>query len=123
LLFSGSGYAARVRIEIMKEQILAECSARGTCPLDRKQFDETFAGHDLTIQVRSALDFAQNHDLALGRSAGDQHFVFYRLHKAPENGRPLGQRQQNKPSQRRKRRSHGQKKPQGAASRPYGRSF
>jgi hypothetical protein len=52
--------------------------------MSRKEFDETFAGRDLTIQVRAALDFAQQNGLAFGRSMGDQHFVFSRLPAVPE---------------------------------------
>lgn len=68
----------------MRERIVEECATRGTCPMNRKEFDETFAGRDLTIQVRAALDFAQQNGLAFGRSMGDQHFVFSRLPAAPE---------------------------------------
>ena len=107
----------------MREQILDECLKRGACPLNRKQFDETFSGYDLTIQMRSAIDFAQQNDLALGRSTGDQHFVFYRLSKSQEttlNQRPSRQKTSG---HRARRRSQARRKPSRAYSRPFGRSF
>ena len=109
----------------MIERILDECSQRRTCPLNRKEFDETFTGADLTIQVRAAIDFAQQHDLAFARSTGDQLFVFSRLPKAPEAGRG-GQQPRNARRQRPQpghRRSGSKRKPQGAARRPIGRAF
>lgn len=117
--------ATGLRIETMKAQILDECSRRGACPLDRKQFDETFAGFDLTIRMRSAIDFAQQNDLALGRSTGDQHFVFYRLSKSsePSQGQSPRRARQDPSRNRGKRRPHAQKKPSGAFARPFGRSF
>ena len=104
------------------QRILDECSRRGSCPLDRKEFDETFAGADLAIQVRAAIDFAQQHDLAFARSVGDQHFVFSRLPKSQERGhRPaLNEKRQTNETKRRFGR-----KPQASARsrRPFGRSF
>jgi hypothetical protein len=107
----------------MKEQILEECSKRGTCPLDRKQFDASFTGSDLTIQVRSAIDFAQNNGLAFGRSAGDQHFLFSRLPKLPEADASQQRRPGGKPARRPNRRFRGRQQPKGPSSRPFGRSF
>ena len=86
-LFNGSTGKSNKETAIMTQRILDECSRRGTCPLNRKEFDETFAGSDLTVQVRSALDFARLHDLAFARSLGDQAFVFSRLPKMLEGRR------------------------------------
>ena len=75
--------------------------------MNRKEFDETFAGRDLTIQVRAALDFAQQNGLAFGRSMGDQYFVFSRLSAAAPDS---GNQQRKQPSgkfQRSRQRSHG----------------
>jgi hypothetical protein len=55
--------------------------------LNRREFNETFTGADLTIQVRGAIDFAQQHDLAFARSTGDQAFLFSRLPKASKQER------------------------------------
>ena len=107
----------------MKEQILEECTKRGSCPLDRKQFDESFAGHDLTIRVRSAIDFAQQNGLAFGRSTGDQRFVFSRLAALPEGRQDLQQRSPRQSAQRTQRRCQGHRKPKAVTSRPFGRSF
>ena len=76
----------------MREQIVDGCSRQGTYSMSRKEFDETFTGRDLTIQVRAAHDFAQQNGLAFGRSMGDQHFVFSRLPAEPE---PSQQRRPN----------------------------
>jgi hypothetical protein len=107
----------------MTERILEECLRRGTCPLTRKQFDETFAGSDLTIQIRAAIDFAQQNDLAFARSMGDQAFLFSRLPKMsnarqrqPPNAFPSA-----KPAGKRRSRFH--RKPKGLPQRPNGRSF
>ena len=108
---------------IMTERILDECSRNGTCPLNRKEFDETFTGADLTIQVRAAIDFAQQHDLAFARSTGDQHFVFSRLAKAPDPGRGQQRNARRQGAQQNQRRHRPNRKPQGAARRPIGRSF
>jgi hypothetical protein len=117
----------------MIERILDECSQRRTCPLNRKEFDETFTGADLTIQVRAAIDFAQQHDLAFARSTGDQLFVFSRLPKAPEPGRGQqprngrngrnGRREKQQGQGRHHRPGSKRKSQGGAARRPIGRSF
>jgi len=65
----------------MNQRILDECSRKGTCPLNRSEFDAAFGGADLTIQIRAAIDFAQQNDLAFARGMGDQMFVFSRLPK------------------------------------------
>ncbi|MHC1768449.1 MAG: hypothetical protein AB9869_29935 [Verrucomicrobiia bacterium] len=96
----------------MKQQIVEECARRGTCPMNRTQFDETFVGRDLTIQVRAALDFARQNGLAFGRSMGDQHFVFSRL--APENasasghGEGMNRSANGRPVQSPRKRNRGQ---------------
>ncbi len=107
----------------MTARILDECSRRGTCSLNRKEFDEIFAGSDLTIQIRAAIDFAQQNDLAFARSLGDQAFVFSGLPKIsnrgqrqPPNGRP-------QPNRRAKRRVFSNRKPKKVFRRPTGRSF
>jgi hypothetical protein len=110
-------------VEIMKQQILDECFRRGTCPLDRKQFDESFTGRDLTIQVRSAIDFAQQNGLAFGRSSGDQHFVFSRLAALPEVDTSQRRRPPRNSNRRADRRPQGQQKARGSSNRPFGRSF
>jgi hypothetical protein len=84
--------------ESMIEKILDECTKRGTCPLNRKEFDEAFAGHDLAVQLRSACDFARQHDLAFGRSTGDQNFMFSRLPKTPESRHPTRRFQAHGPN-------------------------
>jgi hypothetical protein len=89
--------------------------------LNRQQFDETFTGHDLIIQVRSAIDFAQQNGLAFGRSTGDQHFVFSRLAKDSVN--PQGQPRPSGKSSRRRRHRGPKPKANGAAFRPFGRSW
>ena len=109
--------------EAMKERILGECTKRGTCPLDRKQFDKSFAGGDLTIQVRAAIDFAQQNDLAFGRSTGDQHFVFSRLAKLSETDASKQRGPSGKSSRRSNRRFRSKQQSRGPASRPFGRSF
>ena len=108
----------------LNERILEECSRRGTCLLNRKEFDEAFTGSDLTIQVRGAIDFAQQHDLAFARSTGDQQFLFSRLPKATNPGRnqPVNERRQA-PTNRHGRRSGSKHKPNGSSRRPPGRSF
>ena len=107
----------------MTERILDECSRRGTCPLNRREFDETFSGQDLTIQVRAALDFAQQHDLAFARSTGDQFFVFSRLAKLQPGtrGHPANARRERRPQNQ--RRSGGKRRSKGSSQRPIGRSF
>jgi hypothetical protein len=94
--------------------------------LSRMEFDETFAGPDLTIQVRGAIDFAQQHDLAFARSTGDQRFLFSRLPKAskPERNRPANERRQGRQTaNRRTRRPGSNRKANGSSRRPVGRSF
>lgn len=118
----------------MRQRILDECVHRGTCPLNRTEFDEAFAGADLTIQIRTANDFAQQHGLAFARSTGDQHFLFSRLPKLEEgrnhnfnsnqnqNGRQRAQAGKN----RRRGKRNGQPQRQKArkvTQRPFGRSF
>lgn len=108
------------------ERILDECSRRGTCMLSRAEFDETFAGPDLTIQVRGAIDFAQQNDLAFARSTGDQRFLFSRLPKASkvERNQPANERRQGvQPGHRRSRRSGSKRKSYISSRRPIGRSF
>lgn len=108
---------AGLTLTYMRERIVDECTKRGTCPMNRKEFDETFSGRDLTIQVRAALDFAQQNGLAFGRSMGDQHFVFSRLPAAPEG--PSAQRSpsaRNHP-QRPGKRFRGRQKRRGQALR------
>jgi hypothetical protein len=116
--------SGKKEIATMTERILDECSRRGTCPLNRKEFDEAFAGSDLTIQIRAAIDFAQQNDLAFARSLGDQAFVFSRLPKVSSGG---GQRQpaNARPQQNRrpKRRGRFNRKARGSSDRPAGRSF
>ena len=106
----------------MTERILEECLKRGTCPLNRKEFNETFAGADLNIQVRAAIDFAQQKDLAFARAFGDQAFLFSRLPKSSELCR---NRQLNARPQRdeRVRRSNSGKRKDSTVRRPLGRSF
>ena len=106
----------------MIQRILDECLRRGTCLLNRKEFDETFAGPDLTVQVRAAIDFAQQNDLAFARSMGDQAFVFSRLpqlsaarQRQPANERPR--------TNRAKQRDGPKRKGGGSSNRPLGRSF
>jgi hypothetical protein len=110
----------------MTERILDECSRRGTCPLNRKEFDDAFSGADLTIQVRAAIDFAQQNDLAFARGMGDQVFVFSRLPKItkerrghPANARP----QSNNTNKSSRRRGRPNRKSKGSSNRPIGRSF
>ncbi len=94
--------------------------------LNRMRFDETFTGPDLTIQVRAAIDFAQQNDLAFARNTGDQRFLFSRLPKASKAGRnqPANERRQGvQAGNRRSRRSGAQRKPNGSPRRPFGRSF
>jgi hypothetical protein len=110
----------------MRERILDECSKRGTCLLNRQQFDETFTGHDLTIQVRSAIDFAQQNGLAFGRSTGDQHFIFSRLAKDSVDPQQQQRRPQGSAARRRHRprpKGKGNPKRNGAAHRPFGRTW
>ena len=110
----------------MRQRILDECSQRGTCPLNRREFDEAFTGCDLTIQVRSAIDFAQQHGLAFARSTGDQLFLFSRLPKVEEPPQRNNQRRQpgkQGGGRRPNRHSRPQQKPRNAANRPFGRSF
>jgi hypothetical protein len=110
----------------LTERILDECSRRGTCLLSRKEFDETFTGLDLTIQVRGAIDFAQQHDLAFARSTGDQRFLFSRLPKPSkaERNQPANQRRQGtQEGNRQSRRSRTRQKPNRSSRRPFGRSF
>lgn len=113
-------------MESLTARILDDCSRRGTCQLSRKEFDETFAGADLTIQVRGAIDFAQQHDLAFARSTGDQLFLFSRLPKASkaERNQPANERRpMNRAGKRRSRRSGSKRKPNTSSRRPLGRSF
>jgi hypothetical protein len=94
--------------------------------LGRKEFDETFTGLDLTIQVRGAIDFAQQHDLAFARSTGDRQFLFSRLPKAPNvaNHQPANERrQERRTGPRRNRRSGAGRKSNAPSRRPIGRSF
>jgi hypothetical protein len=94
--------------------------------LSRAEFDETFAGLDLTSQVRAAIDFAQQHDLAFARSTGDQRFLFSRLPKGPNAGRhqPANERRVGmQAGKRRNRRDGSKRKRNGASRRPFGRSF
>jgi hypothetical protein len=109
----------------MTELILDQCSKSGVCPLNRNQFNETFTGYDLTIQVRSAIDFAQSHNLAFARCAGDQQFVFSRLPSAPQT--PVSQSAPRRFNANSKRRHNnggqGKRKSQGSSNRPYGRAF
>jgi hypothetical protein len=110
----------------LTERILDECSKRGTCMLSRAEFDETFAGLDLAIQVRGAIDFAQQHDLAFARSTGDHQFLFSRLPKGPNSGRHqlANERRQVMQAGKRRRSRPGFKgKANGASRRPFGRSF
>jgi hypothetical protein len=115
----------------MTELILDQCSKSGVCPLNRNQFNETFTGFDLTIQVRSAIDFAQSHNLAFARCAGDQQFVFSRLPSAPQASDPQSaSRRFNSNSnsntngkRRHNRGNQGKRKSQGSSNRPYGRAF
>jgi hypothetical protein len=86
--------------------------------MNRQEFDATFAGHDLASQVRAAIDFAQQHNLALGRSAGDQHFIFSRLQSNGASHAP-----ERKRSARSRNRSARRNRRNGNASRPFGRSF
>jgi hypothetical protein len=89
--------------------------------LSRKEFDQTFAGPDLTIQVRAAIDFAQQHDLALARSTGDQQFLFSRLPNASKGGRnqPVNERRQAKANHK----TGFARRRKGSSQRPIGRSF
>jgi hypothetical protein len=94
--------------------------------LSRTEFDETFAGLDLTIQVRGAIDFAQQHDLAFARSTGDHQFLFSRLPKGSkaERNQPANERRQGMQAGKRRSRRPGFKgKANGASGRPFGRSF
>ena len=94
--------------------------------LSRTEFEETFTGLDLTVQVRGAIDFAQQHDLAFARSAGDQRFLFSRLPKSPNAARhqPANERRQGMQAGKRRSRRPGFKgKANGAPRRPFGRSF
>ena len=102
------------------ERILDECSRGGTCMLSREEFDETFAGPDLTIEVRGAIDFAQQHDLAFARSTGDQRFLFSRLPKTSkaERHQPANERCQGvQAGAQRNRRSRARQKPNRSSSR------
>ena len=107
----------------MIQRILDECLRRGMCLLNRKEFDEAFGGPDLTVQVRAAIDFAQQNDLAFARSLGDQAFVFSGLRQPsaakqsrPANARPqINRGKQQRDGPKRKRR--------GSSNRPLGRSF
>ena len=117
----------------MTELILDQCSKSGVCPLNRNQFNETFTGFDLTIQVRSAIDFAQSHNLAFARCAGDQQFVFSRLPSAPQASdsqsatRRFNSHSNSNSNSNAKRRNNrgnqGKRKSQGSSNRPYGRAF
>jgi hypothetical protein len=108
----------------MRQRILDECSQRGTCPLNRREFDEAFTGCDLTIQVRAANDFAQQHGLAFARSTGDQLFLFSRLPKVEETPQRNNHgRQPAKQGRRSNRHSRGQPKSRNSTNRPFGRSF
>lgn len=94
--------------------------------LSRMDFDETFAGPDLTVQVRAAIDFAQQHDLAFARSAGDHQFLFSRLPKghAEKRHQPANERRQGvRASKGRNRRRSSQQKQNSSSRRPFGRSF
>ena len=94
--------------------------------LSRKEFDETFIGLDLTIQVRGAIDFAQQHDLAFARSTGDERFLFSRLAKGPNAGRhqPANERRLGmQAGKRRSSRPGFKRKTNGVSGRPFGRSF
>src|SRR6476620_11227706 len=113
----------RTLLGTMKERILEECSRRGTCPLDRKAFEEAFAGWDLTIQVRSAIDFAQQNGLAFGRSAGDQRFVFSRLPKLSKTDDYQRRRPRTEAMHRANRGSQSKAKFRSPSNRPFGRSF
>jgi hypothetical protein len=106
----------------MTERIVEECLKRGTCPLNRKEFNETFAGADLNIQVRAAIDFAQQKDLAFARAFGDQAFLFSRLPKSSELCR---RRQLNARPQRDERawRSNSSRRNENSVRRPVGRAF
>jgi hypothetical protein len=109
----------------MIDRILDECSRRGTCPLNRKEFDATFAGADLTIQVRAAIDFAQQNDLAFARGMGDQVFVFSRLPKL-SNARqrqPANAARPQPKTHSAKRRQGSNRKIKRSSDRPHGRSF
>jgi hypothetical protein len=108
----------------MTQRILDECSRRGTCALNRQQFNEIFAGPDLTTQIRVAIDFAQQNDLAFARSMGDQAFVFSRLPKISnvQQKQPANARPQAKHAGKRRQGSNRRKKG-GSSARPPGRSF
>ena len=103
----------------LTEQILDQCSSQGLCPLDRLQFGATFAGGELAIQLRAALDFAQAHDLAFARSLGDQRFIFSRLPKA--YGVPRNQK--SPPRGLPRHQSRAKQRSKVPVNRPYGRSF
>jgi hypothetical protein len=107
----------------MMQRILEECSRYGTCPLNRKEFDETFAGSDLTVQIRVAIDFAQQNDLAFARSSGNQMFVFQRLPKITKGGQGYPSNARPAPKQQAKRHRRSGRKSKGPSQRPAGRSF
>jgi len=111
------------RFTTMTSRILDECSQHGTCPLNRKEFDETFAGSDLTIQIRAAIDFAQQNDLAFARSLGDQAFVFSGLPKNSNRGQRQPPNRRPHLNRRAKRRVDSSRKAKGPFRRPTGRSF
>jgi hypothetical protein len=107
----------------MIQRILDECSRRGTCPLNRKEFDETFAGSDLTIQIRAAIDFAQQNDLAFARSMGDQAFLFSRLAKASKARQKQPVNARSQPHHSTPRRFRSNRNGKGSFHPPAGRSF